>query len=54
MSEHAIPKKRPGSVRNDRSILDRYILPKMGSLRVRDVTHVHVQELHNTMRETPY
>jgi len=54
MSEHAIPKKRPGSIRNDRSMLDRYILKKMGSLRVRDVTHAHVQKLHNTMRETPY
>lgn len=54
LSEHAIPKKRPGSIRNDRSMLDRCILPKMGSLRVRDVTHAQVQKLHNAMRETPY
>lgn len=32
MTEHAEPKKRPGSIRNDRSILDRYVLPKLGDL----------------------
>ncbi|MCA0929574.1 tyrosine-type recombinase/integrase [Ruegeria profundi] len=54
MTEHAEPKKRPGSVRNDRSMLDRYILPKLGDLKVIEVTHQHVQKLHNQMRDTPY
>lgn len=54
MSEHAIPKKRPGSVRNDQSMLDSYILPRMGKLRVVEVTNHDVQKLHNHMRNTPY
>ncbi len=54
MTEHAEPKKRPGSVRNDRSMLDRYILPKLGDLKVIEVTHQHIQKLHNQMRDTPY
>ncbi len=54
MTEHAEPKKRPGSVRNDRSMLDRYILPKLGDLKVIEVTHQHVQKLHNQLRDTPY
>lgn len=54
MSEHAIPKKRPGSVRNDKSMLDRYVLPRMGKLRVVEVTNRDIQKRHNQMRDTPY
>lgn len=54
LSEHAIPKKRPGSVRNDRSLLDRYILPQLGRLRVVEVSHKDIQKLHNGMKPTPY
>ncbi|WP_245306368.1 tyrosine-type recombinase/integrase [Roseovarius aestuariivivens] len=54
MTEHAIPKKRPGSVRNDRSMLERIVLPKLGKLRVAEVTHKDIQKLHNQMRDTPY
>lgn len=54
LTEHAIPKKRLGSVRNDQSMLDRYVLPQLGKLRVMDVTHRDVQRLHNGMRGTPY
>src|SRR6056297_727832 len=54
MSEHAIPKKRPGSVRNDQSMLDRYVLPRLGKLRVVEVTNQDVQKLHSQLRDTPY
>lgn len=54
LAEHAIPKKRPGSIRNDRSMLDRYIVPQLGQLRVVDVSHTDVQRLHNRMADTPY
>ena len=54
ISEHAIPKKRPGSVRNDQAMLHRYVLPKLGTLRVVEVTNHDIQKLHNQMRETPY
>ena len=54
MTEHAIPKKRPRSVRNDRSMLDNYVLPKLGRLRAVEVAHTDIQKLHNKMRETPY
>jgi len=54
MTEHAIPKKRSGSVRNDQSMLDRYVLPQLGKLRVMEVSHGDAQKLHNKMRDTPY
>ncbi|SMX44810.1 site-specific tyrosine recombinase XerD [Ruegeria arenilitoris] len=54
MTEHVEPRKRPGSVRNDRSMLDQYILPKLGDFKGIEVTRQHVQKLHNQMRDTPY
>ena len=54
LEEHALPKKRAGSVRNDRSILERHILPRLGRMKVQDVESADIQRLHNALRETPY
>jgi integrase len=51
---HAIPKKRPKSVANDRSMLDRHVLPKLSSYKVSEVGHQDVQTLHNSLKSTPY
>ena len=32
LSKHAVPKKRPKSVKNDRSMLDRFVLPRLAKL----------------------
>jgi hypothetical protein len=49
-----MPKKRAGSIRNDRSILERHILPRLGQMKVQDVEPADIQRLHNALRETPY
>ena len=54
LEEHAIPKKRPGSVRNDRSMLDLHILPRLGRRKAFEVSAEDVQTLHNSLRATPY
>lgn len=54
LTEHAIPKKRPNSVRNDRSMLDRHILLKFGHLRVQEVSPSEIQKLHNSLSDRPY
>jgi integrase len=54
LSKHAIPKKRLTSVQNDQSMLDRFIVPKLGKLKVVEVRHQDVQTLHNNMSKTPY
>ncbi|MFD0980024.1 tyrosine-type recombinase/integrase [Tropicimonas aquimaris] len=54
LETHAIPKKRPRSVKMDRSTLDRFILPAFGSRCVADIGHEDVQRLHNRMLDTPY
>ncbi len=51
---HAVPKKRTKSVANDRSMLDRLILPKFNTKKVSDVRHKDVQVFHNSLRSTPY
>ena len=38
MERHATPNKRPGPAREDRSMLDRIVLPKLGSRKVKDVS----------------
>ena len=54
LRDHAIPKKRAGSVRNDRSMLDRHILPRLGRRKVFEIRMENIQSLHNAMRSTPY
>lgn len=54
LSKHALPKKRPKSIRNDRSMLERLILPKLAGFKVSEVRHQDIQALHNGLSETPY
>ena len=51
---HAIPKKRPKSVANDQSMLNRLIFPKLGNHRASGVGYKDIQTLHNSLKQTPY
>jgi integrase len=53
LSEHAEPKKKAGSVKNDRQMLREYILPMLGKRTVSQVTRQDVLTLHRRMRATP-
>jgi len=44
-----LPKLRGASVRDYKSIIKLYIRPELGKLKVRDVTHAHVEKLHRTV-----
>jgi integrase len=54
LTEHAEPKKRPSSIRADKSLLKTIILPALGRKRVADVTHADVERLHRAHRQSPY
>ena len=54
LEQHAIPKKRPRSVENDRSMLSRVVLPRLGSKKVSAVQMRDIHALHVSMKETPY
>lgn len=51
---HALPKKRKKSTANDRSMLDRFVLPRLANKKVLDVGHRDIQLFHNSLNATPY
>ena len=54
LEQHSIPKKRPRSVANDRSMIDRIILPRLGSKKVNAVQSRDIHALHVAMKGTPH
>jgi integrase len=54
LEHHAIPKKRARSVENDRSIINRIILPRLASKLVAGVQSRDIHALHVSMKDTPY
>ena len=54
LETHALPKKRPASIRNDRAMLATIILPRLGSKKVDAVGRRDIEALHLSLRQTPY
>lgn len=54
LKDYAEKHKRPGSVRNDRSILDNIIVPNLGDRRVADITKRDIEKLRDSLAGTPY
>lgn len=54
MERHALKKKKESSAKEDRRYIDRNILPKLGKKKVRDITRKDVEELHQSMADSPY
>jgi integrase len=54
LDNHAIPRKRSRSISNDRSMIERLILPRLGSRKVDAVGSRDVLALHVALKQTPY
>lgn len=54
MERHALPNKRPVSVRDDRSMIEGIVLPKLGTKKAEDVTRRDIETLLHRMKDTPY
>src|SRR5215469_10281457 len=54
IEHYAKPHKRASSLRNDRQMLEKIILPKLKALRVRAVTRRDIETLHHSLKQTPY
>ena len=54
VERHAKPNKRPKSVKDDQSMIDRIIVPKLGSKKVVDVKRREIEALHLSMSDRPY
>ena len=46
--------KRPNSLRNDTRMLEKVIVPALGSRRLGDIGKRHIEDLHDSLEETPY
>jgi len=53
LAEHARPKKKPSSVRLDERLLQRCLLPSLGSLKVSGITVADARRMHHKLRDTP-
>ena len=54
LEKYATPKKRPKSVRDDRSMLANIVIPKLGSQKVAAVGRREIEELHASLQDRPY
>ena len=53
LAEHARPKKRPRSVREDERLLAAFLIPSFGKLPIDSITPADVAKLHSSMEQTP-
>ncbi|MGB8478658.1 MAG: tyrosine-type recombinase/integrase [Acidobacteriaceae bacterium] len=54
LEEYAEVNKRPASVRNDRQMINRLIVPRIGKLRLKAIGKRDVELLHASLKPTPY
>lgn len=54
LTHHAEAHKRARSIANDRSMVDRFIKPKLGPRKVAAVTARDIADLHRSLKQTPY
>ena len=54
LTDHAEVRKRPSSVANDRRLIEKRVLPAIGSVGVNAVTRTDIDRLHQSLRKTPY
>ena len=50
---HVEAKRKPRTQSDYRYILDRYLVPKLGRIKVKDVTRRNIEQMHLAMREMP-
>jgi integrase len=54
LERHAVPKKRTKSVRDDRAMLDKIILPALGTKKAESIGRREVEAVHIGMKDRPY
>ncbi len=54
VERHAVPNKRPKGVKDDRAMLEKVILPKLGKRKVAEITRRDIEALHIARADRPY
>jgi integrase len=52
--EHAEAKKKARSIKEDRRLLEKVILPTLGSRKLNDITRADIARFHHGLKGTPY
>ena len=53
MSDHAELKKKRSSIDRDRRLLERFVRPKIGKVRIEAITREDIAKFHHGMKDTP-
>lgn len=54
MAEHAETRKKATSIRGDRRLIDKHLIPVLGAKKVASVNRPDIAALHHSLRATPY
>ena len=54
VTKHVAPKRKAGTLTFYRDVLDRTVVPRLGSTRARCLERAQVSKLHHQLRATPY
>jgi integrase len=54
IEQHAIPHKKPSSVKQDRRMIQTHVIPALGDKLVSAVGKRDIEKLHTSLRATPY
>ena len=54
LSQHAVKRKKPSSLRNDIRMIDKCLRPYFGKMRVKDLTRRKIRSYHAALEQTPY
>jgi integrase len=54
IEQHAIPHKKPSSVKQDRRMIRTHVIPALGDKLVSTVGKRDIEKLHNSLMDTPY
>jgi integrase len=54
LKEWAAKRKKPKSVREDKRMINRHVIPKLGRKTVTEIDKPDIEKLHSDMKKTPY
>jgi integrase len=54
MDEHSGPRNKGGTAYNYQRLIDRFIIPALGTRKITEITRPDVEKLHRDLRKTPY
>lgn len=54
LERHAVPLKRPASVRDDKAMISRFIKPEIGARKASELRRHELTKLHQKLSKTPY